>query len=215
MADDALRRRLADQERELAALRESLRIARLAATEAEAELAEARAVLAELGRSPRGANRVGPRARPTGRRPRRLPDLPDGVFDATPAAHRHVLRAAANLVLVDGYNVARAAWADLAPEEERRRLVALLEDVGARSRARIVVVFDGSTSTSSPVASRAVAVRYSPTGVTADDVLIDLLAGEPPSQPVVVVSSDRAVGVEARRHGALVLDAEAFLAAVR
>lgn len=212
---DRLRAELAARDRDVAELRESLRIVRLAAAEAEAELAEARAALARLGRDPKGSNRVqARRARTTGRRPRRLPDLPDGVFDQTPEAHRHVLRSSANLVLVDGYNVARAAWSDLAPEVERTRIIGLLEELGARSRGRIVVVFDGASHEASPAASRRLSVRYSATGQTADDLLVDLLASEPPSQPAVVVSSDRAVAADTRRHGALTLSSEEFLTAL-
>ena len=212
---DRLRADLAARDREVNKLRETLRIARLAAAEAEGELAQARAVLERLGRGPKGSNRAPTRrARTTGRRPRRLPDLPDGVFDQTPEAHRHVLRSSANLVLVDGYNVARSAWAGLAPEVERTRIIALLEELGARSRGRIIVVFDGASHEASPAASRRVTVRYSATGQTADDLLVDLLAGEPPAQPAVVVSSDRTVAADTRRHGALTLSSEEFLVAL-
>ena len=50
------------------------------------------------------------------------------------------------LLVVDGYNLARSLWSGIDPEEERRRTVALLEDVAARSRGGVVVVFDGDST---------------------------------------------------------------------
>jgi predicted RNA-binding protein with PIN domain len=142
-----------------------------------------------------------------------LPALPPGVFDGSREAHRHLLAAGDALLVVDGYNVARAAWSGLAPEEERRRTIALLEEVGARAKMPVVVVFDGDDTATAPPASRAVRVRFSPTGVTADDVIAELVAELPPSQPVVVVSSDRQVGTDARAQGAVVVGSTDFLAA--
>ncbi|MCU1369827.1 MAG: putative RNA-binding protein containing a domain, partial [Ilumatobacteraceae bacterium] len=144
---------------------------------------------------------------------RSQPRLPPGVFDGTPEAHRALLGDAANLLVVDGYNVARAAWSGLAPEEERRRTVALLDDVQARSGGRVVVVFDGDDAVTAPKASKSVLVRFSATGQTADDAIVDLLAATPEKTPVVVVSSDRAVAADARRQGAVAVGSPAFLLA--
>jgi predicted RNA-binding protein with PIN domain len=110
--------------------------------------------------------------------------------------------------------VARTAWPDLAPEEERRRTVALLEELQARSGGPVVVVFDGDDAAVAPVASRSVRVRFSATGVTADDHIAELVADLPPGQPVVVVSSDKEVAAEGRRLGAVVLSSSELLAAV-
>lgn len=117
-------------------------------------------------------------------------------------------------VVVDGYNLARAAWTGLEPEEERRRTVALLEETATRSGASVVVVFDGDDRAIAPAASRVVRVRFSATGVTADDDIAALLGQLPIEQPVVVVSTDRAVADDARRQGAAVLSSVEFLAAV-
>jgi hypothetical protein len=144
---------------------------------------------------------------------RTQPALPPGVFGATPDAHRALLGDPANLLVVDGYNVARAAWSGLAPEEERRRTVALLDDVQARSGGRVVVVFDGDDAVTAPKASKNVRVRFSATGQTADDAIVDLLSATPDKTPVVVVSSDRAVAADARRQGAVAVGARAFLTA--
>jgi hypothetical protein len=141
------------------------------------------------------------------------PTLPPGVFDGTVEAHRALLADAANLVVVDGYNVARAAWTGLAPEEERRRTVALLDEVQARSGGRVVIVFDGEDAVTAPKASKNVRVRFSATGQTADDAIADLLSATPAGTPVVVVSSDRAVAADARRQGAVAVGSRPFLTA--
>jgi predicted RNA-binding protein with PIN domain len=142
-----------------------------------------------------------------------MPSLPPGVFDGTPEADRHVISDRANLLVVDGYNVARATWSGLDPAEERRRVVGLLEDVRARSKGSAIVVFDGASGTVAPAHSRSVRVQFSETGETADDRISSILASLSPDQPVVVVSSDRAVMADAAKQGAAVLRSPAFVAA--
>lgn len=148
------------------------------------------------------------------RRKRRAPSLPPGVFDDSPEARRHLVSDPEVHVVVDGYNLAREAWTGLAPEEERRRTVALLEEITARSGAPITVVFDGDDSAVAPAASRVVRVRFSATGVTADDDIAEMLPHIPHDQPVLVVSSDREVATDARSQGAAVLSSAEFLAAI-
>ena len=165
-------------------------------------------------RPPGSGGRAGASRSPRARRAARVqPSLPPGAFGGTPEAHRALLADGANLVVVDGYNVARAAWSGLAPEEERRRTVALLEDVQARSGGRVVVVFDGDDAVTAPKASRDVRVRFSASGQTADEAIADLVAATPPATPVVVVSSDRAVAADAKRQGAVAVGSRAFLTA--
>lgn len=193
----------------------SVQSAATAAADLAAALADAAAALGD--RPERGTRPPVPRVRRE-QRPRRnesraRPVLPPGVFDGTAEAHRHLLGDRANLLVVDGYNVARAAWSGLAPEEERRRTVALLDEVQARSGARVVVVFDGDDAVTAPKASKSVRVSFSATGQTADDAIVHLLAATPASTPVVVVSSDRAVAADARRQGAVAVGAREFLAA--
>jgi predicted RNA-binding protein with PIN domain len=148
-------------------------------------------------------------------RTRPAPTLPPGIFEGTKEADRHLVTAGEATVLVDGYNLARAVWSGLEPEEERRRTVAMLEEVAARGRSarRMVVVFDGDSSQVGPSASRAIRVVYSPSGMTADEQLAQLLADLPISTPVVVVSSDRAVAADARARGAVAMSSLAFAAA--
>ncbi|MEO6989310.1 MAG: NYN domain-containing protein [Aquihabitans sp.] len=141
------------------------------------------------------------------------PSLPPGVFEGSKEANRHLVTTPGLTVVVDAYNVARTAWSDITPEEERRRTVALLEEVQARSGVHVVAMFDGDSTTVAPVASRSVRVRFSPTGVTADDAIAELLGTLPTNQPVLVVSSDKAVASDARRQGAAVMSSNDFLVA--
>ncbi|HEX2700295.1 MAG TPA: NYN domain-containing protein [Acidimicrobiales bacterium] len=147
---------------------------------------------------------------------RRPAPLPPAVFDDTAEAAAHLVRIPGALVLVDGYNAAKALWPDVAPLELRERLVDALRELVARTGAAVHVVFDGAdlgVPSFRPVASRGVRVSFSPADVEADDVILDLVDTEPPSRHVVVASSDRRVQDGARRRGANVISS-AQLAAV-
>jgi hypothetical protein len=120
-------------------------------------------------------------------------------------------------LIVDGYNLIRQwpelAMLDRADLEEGRE--ALLQELAAYRRAKghdITVVFDGRErggGVDSPSRQAGVAVRYSRRGETADEV-IGRLAAEG-RERAVVISSDRAVMGEARRHGAACLTSVEFL----
>lgn len=150
------------------------------------------------------------RGRRGGQARRRRPELPMGVRTGTVEAARHLLTRPEVLVVVDGYNLARAAWDGLAPEEERRRTVAMLEEVQGRRGGEVVVVFDGDDTCVAPAASRWVRVRFSATGVTADDVIVDLVESTT-DRPVVVVTSDREVVDQVEARGAATISSPTFL----
>jgi predicted RNA-binding protein with PIN domain len=145
------------------------------------------------------------------RRERRTPvALPGGLLDDSVAAAQHLLRTPGAVLVVDGYNVTMTGWPELAAAEQRRRLVALLADLAARTSTRMELVFDGAevdtgTITVPAPARQWVRVRFSPPGVEADDVVLDLVAQLPASRPVIVVSSDNRVREGARRGGANLL----------
>ena len=163
----------------------------------------------------RGAGRAGGDKRPV-KPTRRRRTLRIGLRDGTVEALRHLLGIEGAVLLVDGYNLARLTWPNLAPDEERRRTVALLEEVQNRYGCRVVVVFDGESGTVAPPASRWVTVRFSPTGTTADDVIIDMVGrgdGSMGGDPVVVVSSDMEIVRAAERSGAHVFPSAVFVAA--
>ncbi|MGQ0617024.1 MAG: NYN domain-containing protein [Acidimicrobiia bacterium] len=142
-----------------------------------------------------------PRVEPLARRAARLPT---GMFDDSTQAVEHLLRLPGVLVLVDGYNVSQEAWPGSVIADQRSRLLGAVAEVQARTGAEIEVVFDGSDDGAGvPVPSRpSVMVRYSPTGVEADEVLLERMAATAPARPVVLVSNDRRLGERARRLGA-------------
>jgi predicted RNA-binding protein with PIN domain len=116
-------------------------------------------------------------------------------------------------LVVDGYNVTKTAWPALPLETQRTRLMTALGGLVAQTGAEITVVFDGATLASPPQLSvpRGVRVRFSPEGVTADEVIRQLAAAEPAGRPVVVVSSDREIADGVRRSGARPVPADALV----
>ena len=164
----------------------------------------------------RGATR--PRAvrlaRPGGRRSP-VP-LPGGVFDDAPEAADHLLRVEGVLLLVDGYNVAKWKWADVAPADLRKRLLAMVSQVAQRTGARAHIVFDGAfaePATGLAGGSARVRVSFTTAEVEADDAILELAAAAPPEQPVVVVSSDKRVRDGAIALGVNAVPTPAFVAA--
>jgi len=150
---------------------------------------------------------------------RRTPlDLPGGLFDDSPEAAEHLLRTPGVTLIVDGYNVTMAGWPELAAGDQRRRLVTALQDLAARTATRSEVVFDGAAvdPTLVPTAGRQlVRVRFSPPGVEADDVVLDLVERLPAATPLVVASSDKRVREGAKRLGANLLHARQLLDLLR
>ena len=119
--------------------------------------------------------------------------LPGGVLDDSVAAAEHLLRTPNAVLVVDGYNVTMTGWPELAAAEQRRRLVALLADLAARTSTRVEVVFDGAEVDGGAIAVPAPARQCV------------LVAQLPASRPVIVVSSDNRVREGARRGGANLL----------
>ncbi|WP_020671481.1 NYN domain-containing protein [Amycolatopsis nigrescens] len=106
-------------------------------------------------------------------------------------------------LIVDGYNVTKTGYPELALADQRERLVHQLGALASRTGAEVTVVFDGAGVLSVPTAApRGVRVLFSDPGVLADDVIRSLVAGEPGGRPMVVATSDRAVADSTRRGGA-------------
>ena len=163
---------------------------------------------------------AGPPATAGVRRERRRPVvLPGGLLDDSVAAAEHLLRTPGAVLVVDGYNVTMTGWPELAAADQRRRLLALLADLAARTSTRVELVFDGAevdtgTITVPAPARQWVRIRFSPPDVEADDVVLDLVAQLPASRPVIVVSSDKRVREGARRGGANLLYSRQLLDAL-
>lgn len=207
-------RRAADEPLDRAKLAEAVGRAAAAAKELSASLSAASAALGPtLPRGPAVTATPAPARDDVAARRRPVP-LPPGVLDDSPAAAEHLLRLPEILVLVDGYNVTKLAWPNLPIAVQRSRLIDALTELHARCAAQVEVIFDGADPDGSVAtgARSAVRVRFSPGGVEADDVLLDLLERTQRDRPVVVVSSDNRVRDGARKQGANVIGARQLLA---
>lgn len=168
---------------------------------------------------PAGSPRVTPRrGRPRGPVLRSPVPLPPAVYDDSLEAAEYLVRVPGMVLLVDGYNVSLSGWPELPLAEQRRRLVDALVALAARTGADTRVVFDGAEVAMPgivPTTAKAVHVTFSPPGVDADEVMIELVGQLPPTRPVVVATSDRRVQQEVGRAGANVISTEQLLAVLR
>jgi predicted RNA-binding protein with PIN domain len=160
------------------------------------------------------------RRRPNGARSdvarRRAIRMPRGLSEGSVEAAKHLLVDSGAPVLVDGYNVAMLGWPEAPLPEQRTRLLDTLDDLACRAGTSIQVVFDGAeVGPAPPAKNRQVRVQFSPPGVIADDELRRLVAGMPPTGPVVVATNDRALATDLRRMGANVVSSEQLLAVAR
>jgi len=157
--------------------------------------------------------------RPAPPRPRRrLPvRLERGAVDGTAEAVDQLLRVPGAVVLVDGYNLSMASSPTLPIAVQRDQAINLLTAAHARTGAEIHVVFDGGDVGERPSVQAPLGIRvhFSPSGVEADDVLIELVPSIDPDRAVVVVSSDGRVRDGVRRFGANVVRSEDLLAWAR
>lgn len=106
-------------------------------------------------------------------------------------------------LVVDGYNVTKTGYPDLPLADQRRRLITALAGLVSRTNAEVTVVFDGADVDAPTVnAPRGVRVLFSDPGETADELIVRLVAAEPPGRPVLVVTSDQEIVDAVRRAGA-------------
>ncbi|MCM2392469.1 NYN domain-containing protein [Streptomyces albipurpureus] len=107
-------------------------------------------------------------------------------------------------LVVDGYNVTKTGYPTMPLEKQRLRLLGGLSVLAAQSGAEITCVFDGA-ELAAPVLlapPRGVRVLFSKAGVTADELIRQLVRAEPSGRPVVVVSTDREVADGVAKAGA-------------
>lgn len=115
------------------------------------------------------------------------------------------------LVLIDGYNVAKLTWPDLSLAEQRDRILDAVDSVARRYGSEIAVIFDGADVIGAHAAQRRLArVRYSPAGITADDVIRGEVSSLDPTRPVVVVTNDAAIRRDVAGEGANLIASGAF-----
>ncbi|CAL9546189.1 hypothetical protein SUDANB6_04363 [Streptomyces sp. enrichment culture] len=107
-------------------------------------------------------------------------------------------------LVVDGYNVTKTGYPQMPLEKQRLRLLGQLSQLAAQTGAEVTCVFDGA-ELAAPVLlapPRGVRVLFSKPGVTADELIRQLVRAEPPGRPVVVASTDREVADGVARAGA-------------
>ncbi|QCB22211.1 NYN domain-containing protein [Streptomyces sp. SS52] len=107
-------------------------------------------------------------------------------------------------LVVDGYNVTKTGYPQMPLEKQRLRLLGQLSQLAAQTGAETTCVFDGA-ELAAPVLlapPRGVRVLFSKPGVTADELIRQLVRAEPPGRPVIVVSTDREVADGVARAGA-------------
>jgi len=150
-------------------------------------------------------------------RPRRAhPRVPPGMVDDDPDALDAMLRTPRAVLVVDGYNVSMLAWGDAPPAQQRDRLLSAISELQLRTRARVILVFDGAdVGGVVPPRRPGVRVVFSPEGEEADAVVVREAADLPVEVPVVVASSDGWVEEHARESGGHVVSSETLLRALR
>jgi predicted RNA-binding protein with PIN domain len=142
--------------------------------------------------------------------------VPPGMVEDAPDVLEAMLRTPRAVLVVDGYNVSMLAWGDAAPAEQRERLLSAISELQLRTRARMIVVFDGADVEGvQPPRRSGVRVVFSPPEEEADAVVIREAAALPLDIPVIVASSDNWVAANARKADARVVSSETLLRALR
>lgn len=114
--------------------------------------------------------------------------------------------------LIDGHNLVPKVGLRLDAPDDELELVAILQDFGRRSRARIEVFFDGAPPGNDGTKRfGTLTAHFVRAGMTADAAIQNRLQGlGRAAKDWTVVSSDRAVQAAARQARANVLSAEDY-----
>ncbi|MFI9820649.1 NYN domain-containing protein [Streptomyces sp. NPDC052013] len=126
------------------------------------------------------------------------------LSDSDPAILDQLLALPQAHLVVDGYNVTKTGYPQMPLEKQRLRLLGQLAQLAAQTGAEVTCVFDGA-ELAAPVLlapPRGVRVLFSKPGVTADELIRQLVRAEPPGRPVIVASTDREVADGVARAGA-------------
>jgi predicted RNA-binding protein with PIN domain len=142
--------------------------------------------------------------------------LPGGVLTGSIEASEFLLRTKEVVTLIDGYNVAKLGWPALELDQQRDQCVRAAENLAKRWNMTMTIVFDGASIEGAHTSTRRrVRIMYSPTGVSADDVLRAEVKAADAAKPVVVVTNDRAIISDVRAAGANTVSSDDFLVLVR
>ncbi|MFD5269804.1 NYN domain-containing protein [Streptomyces sp. NPDC058335] len=107
-------------------------------------------------------------------------------------------------LVVDGYNVTKTGYPQMPLEKQRLRLLGQLSALAAQTGAEVTCVFDGAELVAPVLLAppRGVRVLFSKPGITADELIRQLVRAEPPGRPVIVASTDREVADGVAKAGA-------------
>jgi predicted RNA-binding protein with PIN domain len=142
--------------------------------------------------------------------------VPPGMLEDAPDVLEAMLRTPRAVLVVDGYNVSMLAWGDAAPAEQRERLLTAISELQLRTRARVIVVFDGADVEGvRPLRRSGVRVVFSAADEEADAVVVREATELPVDMPVIVASSDNWVAEHARKADSRVVSSETLLRALR
>lgn len=108
--------------------------------------------------------------------------------------------------LVDGNNLIGRAGRGTASDEDRSALIRELSDRLRRTRARVVVFFDGGGG---PTSLGTLSIRFSG-AVTADDAIVREITRSRSPREELVVTADRELARRARDAGGRALTPEEF-----
>ncbi|MDQ1466665.1 MAG: hypothetical protein QOH10_1080 [Actinomycetota bacterium] len=215
----------ADERRERAEAERADAVARAEALATELDaLRRAAPEGSELGESRESRDSAAQTSRPPARgtapgpiRRRARPTLPGGLFADSPPGVDAMLRSGPVLLVVDGYNVSKAAGPSASLALERESLVRALHSLHLTSGADVLVVFDGDGTPAFSKTNRPAGVRvvFSSPGVEADSVVVESVAATPLHTPVVVASSDRWVREHSETFGAVVVSAATLVTLLR
>jgi len=189
--------------------------ARKETKELRRELAAAKAARRKTESTPQGALESKPPAKPKERKP--LP-VPKGRMGDDPATLEKWLARDDVLLLIDGYNVAKAdgGYEDLQLETQRERLVDAVFTLARMTETETIVVFDAQRVPGRRTrrSRRPVAVEWSNPGQIADDYIIERLE-ELPQDPVVLVTNDKELQERGRELDATIATSQQLLALLR
>ncbi|MFD6419656.1 NYN domain-containing protein [Streptomyces sp. NPDC060194] len=126
------------------------------------------------------------------------------LSDSDPAVLDQLLALPQAHLVVDGYNVTKTGYPTMPLEKQRLRLLGSLSALAAQTGAEMTCVFDGAELLTPVLLAppRGVRVLFSKPGVTADELIRQLVRAEPPGRPVIVASTDREVADGIAKAGA-------------
>ncbi len=190
----ALEDDLAEERSAHAVSRRELERARGELVDLRAELDVLRSRDAPVSAAPAGASGDGEQGRPL--------VLPSSL-DATTTEAARWLAARASLLIVDGYNVTLQLRPGQPLDEQRRWLVERLRPLVVRGGPAPVVVFDGDGANGRLRDTGGVEVRFTASGIIADDEIVFSVAAT--DEPVLVVTDDAELRDRVRAEGGNVI----------